>query len=340
METPKRIIHNLHLANAQGNATSIKVPASPFLKKLGYGTGVNVYCLERAPRPTGQPSSPWAIKRVSRQTKTDKEKSKLFNERIVKEAEILRQLQHPNIVGFRAISQEKEGIDTLALECCSTSLGLILEERFEDELDALPAKHIRRMIIDISSALDYLHTEAKLLHGDIKSHNILVKGDFETCKLCDFGVSLPLNKDGVVNFKENPQLRYVGTSAWCAPEVIFEEDIIDAKAEIFSFGLVIYETLALVPPHTLNSNDSTGEDFPKVAEGSSLNVEDDDEETPDLTLMETPYGTRPPLPDVFEFDNEYNVIIELFYVCTNSSPDDRPTAKVIFNSLVKEGCDK
>ena len=342
MESPKRIIQNLHLANAQGAATPIKVPASPFLKRLGYGTGVSVYCLERAPRPTGQPSSPWAIKRVSRQIKTDKEKSKLFNERILKEAEILRQLEHPNIVGFRAISQEKDGIDTLALECCSTSLGMLLEQRYDDELNALPARHIRRMIIDISSALDYLHTEAKLLHGDVKSHNILVKGDFEICKLCDFGVSLPLNYDGVVNSKENPQLHYVGTIAWCAPEVISEEDIIDAKAEIFSFGLVIYETLALVPPHSLNSNDSTNKDFLKDAEDDpSLSVVDDDEETPgDLTLMEIPYGTRPPLPEVFDFDDEYNVIIELFYVCTNSSPDDRPTAKVIVNSLVKESCDK
>lgn len=148
METPKRVMRNLHLTNVQEPHTPFKVPASPLMKSLGYGTGVNVYYLERSPRSTGQVRSPWAIKRVSKRTiAANKENSKLFNERIVKEAEILRQLKHPNIVGFRAIKQdEKDGVDTLALECCSTSLGILLEKRLEDDLDALPARHIKKMI--------------------------------------------------------------------------------------------------------------------------------------------------------------------------------------------------
>ncbi|KAM7362084.1 lymphokine-activated killer T-cell-originated protein kinase [Cochliomyia hominivorax] len=331
METPKRVLRNLHHGNVQEVNSPFKVPASPLLKSLGYGTGVNVYYLERSPRPSGQLRSPWAIKRVSERIRvTNKENSKLFNERIVKEAEILRQLKHPNIVGFRAITQGKDGADTLALECCTISLGMLLENRLEDELGALPAHHIKKMMLDISSALDYLHTESKMLHGDLKSHNILVKGDFEICKLCDFGVSLALNKEGVVNFKETPQLQYVGTNLWCAPEVIREDDVIDSKAEIFSFGLIIYETIALVPPHTLSLDNSQSTDDPEEEDSIC------DEKPGDFTLMEMAYGTRPALPQAFDLNEDYNIVIELFYLCTNSCPDDRPSAKIIFDSLSTE----
>lgn len=340
METPKRVLRSKHLENVQQQEqpTPFKIPASPLMKTIGYGTGVNVYYLERSPKQTGQLRSPWAIKRVSQRTRvTNKEISTLFNERIVKEAEILRKLKHPNIVGFRAITQGTNGGDTLALECCNTSLGMLLEQRMEEGLSSLAAQRIKRMMLDISCALDFLHTDAMMLHGDLKSHNILVKGDFEICKLCDFGVSLPLNQDGNVNFKENPHLDYVGTNLWSAPEVIAEEDVIDSKAEIFSFGLIIYETIVLVPPHTLNMNDSeTVNISDDEDEENSFCSSSEEKEPGNLTQLETVYGTRPFLPQALELKDDYNLVLELFYLCTNSDAEDRPSAKIIFDSLSKD----
>lgn len=43
--------------------------------------------------------------------------------------------------------------------------------------------------------LQYLHNEKKLLHGDMKSCNVVIKGDFESIKICDVGVSLPLDEN-------------------------------------------------------------------------------------------------------------------------------------------------
>ncbi|XP_073828511.1 lymphokine-activated killer T-cell-originated protein kinase [Musca autumnalis] len=334
METPRKPLRNLHL---EVN-TPLQVPASPLMKTLGYGTGVNVYFLERSPKPGGQIRSPWAIKRVSQRTRrTNYEHSKIFNERILKEAEILKKLKHPNIVGFRAIAKkENDEVDSLALECCSTSLGSILEERLDNEQGALPAQYIKKMLTDISSALDYLHTDAMLLHGDLKSHNILVKGDFETCKLCDFGVSLPLNKEGKINFKENPDLRYVGTELWCAPEILLDEEEIDSKADIFSLGLIIYETIALIPPHSRKLDDTEnekGDDEEVITESEEENSLDQSDFTLGSMDESRPYGTRPPLPEAFELSEEYNLIMELFYLCTNQDPNSRPSAKVIHNSL-------
>ncbi|XP_030378618.1 lymphokine-activated killer T-cell-originated protein kinase [Scaptodrosophila lebanonensis] len=371
MDTPRRKLRNLHLENVQNNSTPIQIPPSPMLKTLGHGTGVSVYRLDRSPKQ-GQIRSPWAVKRITQRTRATKDT--LLNERIIREADILRKLNHPNIVGFRGVVKSPDGVETLALEMCNTSLGSILEERHDEDLGPLPAKNTFKMIMDIAHALDFLHTEARLLHGDLKSFNVLVKGEFEICKLCDFGVSLPLDEHGEINFQKNPGLQYVGTNLWSAPEIIDEVEIIDTKADIFSFGLIIYETLALVPPHTLeldaafnSSNDVDLEsrkqlnysncagsnksdlddslgvhvderDFAVKSEAEDVVEDEEDEDDTkendisdfSLTNLEQAYGTRPPLPVAFQLSDDYNCIVELFYLCTNALSEDRPAARTIW----------
>ncbi|XP_053698236.1 lymphokine-activated killer T-cell-originated protein kinase homolog isoform X2 [Sabethes cyaneus] len=225
-----------------------KLAASPFLKTLGFGTGVEVLRIKRAPSKNCN-KSPWAIKMLSR--RNTPEGAKLFGQRLTDEATILRQLDHPNIVGYRGFDSLDAGQEYIAMEYCNTSLGDLLEQRYEQKLGPLEAPKVKRMALDTLNALNYLHTEALILHGDLKSFNILVKDDFEVCKLCDFGVSLPLNKEGYLDTEKKKDAQYVGTGIWSAPEVL-EEDVslISSKADIFSFGLVIYETIALLPPHT------------------------------------------------------------------------------------------
>ncbi|XP_036320223.1 lymphokine-activated killer T-cell-originated protein kinase [Rhagoletis pomonella] len=341
METPRRVTRNMHMQNIQKISTPLRIPPSPFMKNLGYGTGVNVYRLERSPK-CGQMRSPWAVKRISKRAN---EHAELFNSRIHDEAEILRKLSHPNIVGFRGAIKSDDGLETLALECCKTSLGTILEDRNEENLGPLPAKYTLKMIADIAHALDYLHTKAKILHGDLKSFNVLVKGDFEICKLCDFGVSLPLDEYGLINFAKNPHLRYVGTNLWSAPEVMDDSEIIDFKADIFSFGLIIYETVSLVPPHTLDTVDDENDEANNTVESSKTSDSCDKScatagsEDYELEPVDRACGTRPPLPQAFHLTDDYNRIIEFFYCCTNELPEDRPPAKIIWSSLENESSD-
>ncbi|XP_055615418.1 uncharacterized protein LOC129761704 [Toxorhynchites rutilus septentrionalis] len=231
----------------QHTTSTTKLPSSPFLTKLGFGTGVEVLKVRRSQSKTSN-RSPWAIKMLSRRAALQEEQ---INDRLVEEANILKNLSHPNIIGYRGFDTLEAGKKYIAMEYCNTSLGDLLEKRYDQNLGPLEVPKIERMALDILKALDYLHTEALILHGDLKSFNILVKNDFEICKLCDFGVSLPLTKDGFLDTEKRKDAQYVGTGIWSAPEVL-EEDItlISSKADIFSFGLVIFETIALLPPHT------------------------------------------------------------------------------------------
>lgn len=169
---------------------------------------------------------------------------------LIHSTRINRSLDHPNIVGYRGSKTLHDDRIILAMEICDTSLGDLIEQREELLAGPLEAAKICKMAIDISSALDYLHTKAFLLHGDLKSYNVLIKNSFEHCKLCDFGVSLPLNSDGYVDLEKCPSARYIGTDIYSAPEIFnAPPQDISSKCDIFSFGLIIFECVSLRPPH-------------------------------------------------------------------------------------------
>lgn len=225
----------------------------------------------------------------------------------------------------------------LALEDCNISLADILEMRLETG-EAQPLPHFQMTVVmrDIASALHYIHTEALILHGDIKSHNVLVKGDFDECKLCDFGVSLPLTKEGDVDLRMNPFATYVGTELWAAPEV-FEDDIelITSKCDIYSFGIVIYEMLTLSPPFVLMDSDDDDDEENAADFTDTITISSDEESQAegDITAKA---GRRPPIPANLQLTKEYDILGEMYYLCTNELAEDRPNAEVISMTFDKE----
>ncbi|GBP38791.1 hypothetical protein EVAR_33540_1 [Eumeta japonica] len=283
----------------------INIPPSPFLNRLGYGTGVSVLQLVRSPR-AGQMRSPWALKMINKKVKPNR----IFSERLQAEAALLKKMSHPNIVGFRAFDKGK--ILYLGMEACDISLGDMIEQRVEIDDGPFSPKHILKVAIDVGNALDYLHTKMLILHGDMKSYNILVNGDFNICKLCDFGVTLPLDENGAVDQTKAGKAVYFGTEAWSAPEVI-HGGVIGYKSDVFSYGLVFWEMMALMPPH-LNIDDTTLDE-------SVVCLDDED-------IFCDKYGTRPAIP-VNICSEKYADPLALFYCCTESLPAMRPSARHI-----------
>ncbi|XP_047527625.1 lymphokine-activated killer T-cell-originated protein kinase [Vanessa atalanta] len=285
---------------------TITIPPSPFLNRLGYGTGVSVMQLVRSPR-AGQIRSPWALKMLNKRVKPNR----VYTDRLKVEAELLQRMSHPNIVGFRAFSKSK--ILYLGMEACDLSLGDMIERKIEDDCEPFSSKQILKVAIDIGKALDYLHTKMQILHGDMKSYNILVNGDFVICKLCDFGVTLPLDENGVFDKENAGQALYFGTEAWSAPEVIHGGTITN-KTDIWPLGLTLWEMMALMPPHS-RADDTLDE--------SVTSVEDDSMEE---DYFNEKYGTRPDVPANI-LPDLYSSALTLFYCCTETIPSARPSAQ-------------
>lgn len=295
---------------------SLEIPPSPFLQKIGYGCGVNVFTLDRSPK-AGFVRSPWAIKK-SNQLSLDKK----YDERIRLEAEILSKLNHPNIIGFRALAETVRGQPCLAMEKMEISLGDLIQEKYESEgREPFPAADIWRIGHEIAKGLEYLHHTMYILHGDVKSYNVLVTKDFATVKLCDFGVSLKLSKDLEV---ESEDSRYIGTECWSAPEIIHETGPITNKTDIWAYGIVIWEMITLSTPHvkmTADFEDEMETDVSMTEEEMLCGL---NESSFSLGTV----GTRPLLPAI-DLDEEYRKVLEIFYACTDADYMTRPSAKGI-----------
>ncbi|XP_014206137.1 lymphokine-activated killer T-cell-originated protein kinase [Copidosoma floridanum] len=315
--------------------TPIKIPPSPFLKQIGYGCGINVFTLERSPR-VGFARSPWAIKKRNKNVVKDAK----YTARLQAEASILKKLNHPNIVGFRGLTHEASGEPCLVMEKLDISLGDLIEEKVEGGEMQFSANEILKIGFEIAKGLEYLHHSAYILHGDMKSFNILLSRNYSIVKICDFGVSMPLTENLEVDMTK--KCEYVGTPCWTAPEVLNVDGPISNKADIWSYGLVLWEMIALSPPHIgTPEDDLMNMTDDSILECKNLNTtqETDIEYDSFIQSLDDPddskYGTRPPLPAIDL--SEYGKVLEIFFACTDEDFKTRPSAKgvvMFFNNYV------
>ncbi|XP_076011267.1 lymphokine-activated killer T-cell-originated protein kinase homolog isoform X2 [Genypterus blacodes] len=295
--------------------TPITIPASPFMKKLGCGTGVNVYLMSRIGKLN---ASPWAVKKIN--TRCATKQVAIYQKRLNAEAKVLKGINHPNIVGFRAFTTAKDGSKCLAMEYGGEqSLNDLIEKRREEGLKAFPAATIEKVALHVARGLQYLHNEKKLLHGDMKSCNVVIRGDFETVKICDVGVSLKLDENMRVC---DPKADYIGTEPWKPKEALEGREITD-KADVFAYGLTLWEMMTLAMPHL------------EMLDGEEEEEEEDDGSY-ELSFDEDAYyerlGTRPAV-DSEALGNSYQKMVELFCLCTEEDPKKRPSAAQIVQAL-------
>jgi hypothetical protein len=177
-------------------------------------------------------------------------------ERFLREGRSAAKLHHPNIVEVYAAG-EHEGIHYIAMAFVDgRDLANDLTERLNrakqlgDQTSAEGAQIERaaRIVAQVAEALHYVHT-AKLIHRDVKPHNILLDGADQP-HLSDFGLA----KD-VSEWSLSVSGEFLGTPAYMSPEQLLAKRIVvDQRTDIFSLGVVLYELLTFSRPFQGTTN--------------------------------------------------------------------------------------
>lgn len=168
--------------------------------------------------------------------KTCSARDPTVRQRFFREARIAAGLQHPRIVTIHDFGEEG-GVPYLVQEMLDgEDLDRIIERR--DEM-ALAVK--QNFLWQIAEGLSYAHDE-NVLHRDIKPENVRVMPEGEI-KILDFGIARLLNEQKRLT-RENMT---VGTVGYMAPEQLRGLDV-DERSDVFSFGVLAYELLALERP--------------------------------------------------------------------------------------------
>ena len=169
--------------------------------------------------------------------------SEADDKEILNEINILRTLDHPNILKIFEFYSNKESY-SIVTELCSGG------ELFQEIVDKGPFNedYSAYVMFQILSAINYCHN-MKIIHRDLKPENILIvdrdKHSFPRIKICDFGTSKMFEKGAV-------QKKLVGSSYYIAPEVLKKN--YDEKCDIWSCGVILYILLSARPPFAGDSD--------------------------------------------------------------------------------------
>ncbi len=197
-----------------------------------------------------------AIKLLSGQAAADPERRRRF----LQEARAASSLNHPNIITIYEIGHA-DGLDFIVMEYVDgPSLKALIPP------PGMPVREAVPLAVQIASALGKAH-EAGIIHRDVKPANILLTST-HTVKVVDFGLAkLAVPAVGASDDKTptlsmqsaSQQTRegvILGTVAYMSPEQA-EGKPIDARSDVFSFGVLLYEMLTGRRPFQGDSDLST-----------------------------------------------------------------------------------
>jgi len=194
-------------------------------RKLGAGGMGEVYCAEDT-----KLKRTVALKRIAPHLRLNER----HRERFLREAEYVCQLNEPHIASIYDVFEDGDEM-FLVMEYVE---GMTLRRRLERPLTM---DEFFPFATQCASALSAAH-KAKILHGDIKPENIMLTADGQV-KILDFGVAHGIAGRELETALETGEGRgFAGTLPYMSPEVL-EERGSDARADIYSLGVVFYEGL-------------------------------------------------------------------------------------------------
>ncbi|MDD3705625.1 MAG: Stk1 family PASTA domain-containing Ser/Thr kinase [Clostridiaceae bacterium] len=153
-----------------------------------------------------------------------------FVKKFRREAQSAASLSHPNIVGIYDVGTQ----DTNYYIVMEYIKGQTLKELIKSK-GTLGVEYATNIAIQICYALDHAHKN-NIVHRDIKSHNILIRED-NSVKVTDFGIARAVSSSTITNTGN-----VIGSVHYFSPEQA-RGGYTDAKSDIYSLGVVMYEML-------------------------------------------------------------------------------------------------
>ncbi len=181
-----------------------------------------------------------ALKVISEQFANDAERMARFE----REAKVLASLNHPNIAHIYGL-EDSGGVRALVMELVE---GQTLAERIAR--GPIPLEETLSIAKQIAEALEYAH-ERGIVHRDLKPANVKITPD-GAVKVLDFGLAKAIEETSdALEIGNSPTLSMgatragviLGTAAYMSPEQAKGKSA-DRRADIWSFGVVLYEMLS------------------------------------------------------------------------------------------------
>jgi hypothetical protein len=185
---------------------------------------------------------PVALKLIAPQLAEDPD----FRERFVRESRAAASIDHPNVIPIYYTGESDDGALYIAMRYVEGS-DLRTLVRAEQRLEPARAAQI---VSQVASALDAAHARG-IVHRDVKPANVLL-GANDHAYLTDFG----LTKRVTSHTGSTRDGGWVGTLGYVAPEQIRGERL-DARADVYALGCVLYHSLAGAPPYQRESDEAT-----------------------------------------------------------------------------------
>ena len=156
-------------------------------------------------------------------------------DRFQREAELLRQLNHPNIIETIATFAHAERTYIVMEYAEGGSLAGKLKREHPMTMNAIAS-----IALDVADAMTRVH-RLGILHRDLKPENVLLGAD-GSAKLTDFGIAYLAGQNGLTQ-----DGGVLGTVQYLSPEALSGEPL-DPRSDVWAFGVVLFEMLAGRPP--------------------------------------------------------------------------------------------
>ncbi|KAL3604373.1 hypothetical protein D5086_005232 [Populus alba] len=156
-----------------------------------------------------------------------------------RELQTMRLLDHPNVVSlkhcFFSTTEKDELYLNLVLEYVPETIHRVIKHYYKMS-QRMPLIYVKLYFYQICRALAYIHNSIGVCHRDIKPQNLLVNPHTHQVKLCDFGSAKVL-------VKGEPNISYICSRYYRAPELIFGATEYTTAIDIWSAGCVLAELL-------------------------------------------------------------------------------------------------